>query len=143
MAFPEEIIVGDTLNIDFTFIDKVTKLPVDITGWVLYLTLKPDPAMTDQNPKTIQAKYDLAIADPLALMYSNLIPASGKVRLRISPERTKLLTLGKVYWDLQRVIPIRDSGGFLKDHDVITLEKRTSVVVYEVTKTYLQGVLVP
>lgn len=142
MAFPEEIVIGDTLNIDFTFIDKVTKLPVDITGWILYITIKSDYAMTDQNPKTVQVKYDLSIADPLGLMYSNLIPASGKVRLRISPERTKLLTLGKVYWDLQRVIPIYDAGN-LKDHDVITLEKRTSTVVYEVTNTYLQGAIVP
>ena len=143
MAFPEEIVIGDTLNIDFTFIDKVTKLPVDITDWILYITIKSSIEMTDQNPRTVQVKYDLSVADPLALMYTNLIPTSGKVRLRISPERTKLLTLGKVYWDLQRVTPIYDSGGFLKDHDVITLEKRTSLVVYEVTKTYLQGVLVP
>ena len=143
MAFPEEIIIGDTLNIDFTFINKVTKLPEDITGWILYLTFKPDAAMADQNPKTIQIKYELAVADTLGLKYTNLQAVNGKVRLRVSPERTKLLTLGKVYWDLQRVIPIYDSGANLKDHDVITLEKRTSTVVYQVTQTYLEGPLIP
>lgn len=142
MAFPEDIIIGDTLSVDFTFVYKTTKLPVDITDWILYLTLKPSVDLADEHPKTVQVKYDLSIVDSLELSYSNFVPANGKVRLRISPEKTKLLTLGKVYWDLQRVIPIYDSGGDLKDHDVITLDKRTSTVVYEVTKTYLQGALV-
>lgn len=137
-----EIVIGDTLEVDFTFLNGRTKLPENITGWILYWTFKPDFTMTDQHARTILQKIDLGVADPLNLKYKNFDPANGKVTLRLSPELTKKFILGKVYWDLQRVIPIYDSGSNLKDHDVITLEKNTATVVHHVTQTYLEGPLI-
>jgi hypothetical protein len=138
----KDIIIGDSLEVKFRFINAETKIPLDITGWILYWTFKPDKNMTDQNPRAVVQKIVLSVADVLGLKYKNLDGVNGLVTLRLSPELTNKFIEGKLYWDLQRVIPIRNSANELKDHDVITYHRGECLATYHVTKTYLEGPLI-
>ena len=143
MAEFTELIRGDTLEVNFSFLNGETNLPENITGWLLYWTFKIDPAIADNHATTVQSIVDLSVADPLNMKYKNLQALNGKVTLRLSPELTKKFTIGRMFWDIQRVTPIFDSGLILRDHNVETWAKSTVQVVIDVTKDYLTAPIVP
>jgi hypothetical protein len=134
---------GDTNLVPFTFISPSTAIAEDITDWIFYVTMKLDPDISDTASGVVQVKVDLSIADPLGLIYRELDAPAGKVKVRFGPEKTiRLIPSETYYWDVQRSIPIVNGGGELVDHDVITLQSGTVVVLADVTNTFRQGDLV-
>ena len=139
----ENVRRGDTLRRTFIFIDKTTKLRINIANKLFQWTFKTDKALADEHASVIKLSVDLSVEDPLGLTYQDLNATLGRVTLRLSPELTKKFTEVVYFWDLQEVIPLRDGSDDLKDHDVITHMSGVCYPELDVTKNYSQGTLVP
>jgi hypothetical protein len=127
---------GDTLLLRFRFRNTVTKLPIDITGWQLYLTFKPDLALPDTSSSAIQQVYDLAATDAQSLLFANRDAVNGDVTLRLGPEKTSIFQNGRKYsWDLQRVVEV-DDGTAVVGHDAFTYAQGQATVAADATLTY-------
>lgn len=132
---------GDTKLIKLRIRDK-NDVPVNITGWIIYISLKIDPVSADSTTGNVTVKIDLADADALGLKYRDLSAANGTVTLRVGPELTKTLLGDETYYyDIQRVVPILDGGLLLQDHDVWTLLSGTVKILDDVTRNYSEGTL--
>lgn len=132
-----QIVRGDTLLIRFRFRNSVTKLPIDITGWIFYLTFKPDTALPDSSSSVIQQIYQIGASDPNLLKITALDAPNGDVTIRLGPEKTVLFQAGRKYnWDMQRVIEIVDGSDIVVGHDVFTYAQGQATVVVDSTLTY-------
>lgn len=131
---------GDTKLIKIRVRDKDDS-PVDISGWIIYVSFKIDPISSDTAPGNISVKIDLNALDDYGLKYRDLNTVAGSVVLRIGPEYTKNLLVDTYHVDIQRVLPILDISSNLIDHDVWTLMTDTVQVLNDVTRTYSQGTL--
>ena len=134
---------GDTTLLKLVFRDT-QDLPVDITGWILYVTLKLDNDLLDNATSgVIQVKAELGVSDPQGLVYRNLNAVGGIVVIRIGPEKTSTLVGGETYkWDVQRSVTILNGDDELVDHDMTTLASGSVRVLADTTRTFRQGAIV-
>lgn len=131
------IVRGDTLLLRFRFRNSVTKLPIDISNWLFYLTFKPDIALPDSSSSTIQQIYDLSVSDPNSLKWTALDAPNGDITFRLGPEKTALFYPSRKYdWDLQRVIK-KVASSTVVGYDVFTYAQGKSTVSADVSLTYI------
>jgi len=105
---------GDTLNLTFTFTNKVTGAAVDITGWQVWLTLKDAESDLDASA-VIQKKVTApAGADATAGILSMVVTSVDTA-----------ITAKSYYYDVQRII-----SGSPPDVQTVT-EPKSRVKVYQ------------
>ena len=82
------IVRGDTIPFNLTITDT-DDLPVNITGFTLFFTVKEDIADDDANAVVSISQT------------SHTDPANGLTSLVVPSATTELLSAGEYYWDLQ------------------------------------------
>jgi len=107
------IVKGDDKLLDLTFYaDEEKKIPIDITGYVVFFTVKKKPTDPDSEA--------LIIVD----RDTHTLPSEGKTEIEIPNSMTNI-PIGTYYYDIQ----IKDT-----DDRIFTVARGKFEVVWQATK---------
>lgn len=89
---------GDTRKFRFEFMDTSTPpIPIDITGWKMFFTMKTDPKLSDAQAivqiKTIAG--DDVLDDPV----------NGIMHITLDSVNSALLSVQSYFYDFQSIVP--------------------------------------
>ena len=110
MSIIENFIQGDTLEIPLIFEEEQTDgsfLPIDITNWTIWFTVKSDPRDIDDD----------AIIGPIEVTV-HTDPVNGKTLISISKEQTNIPVKDNYWYDLQT----KDAAGAINTIEVDNLD---------------------
>lgn len=107
-----KLVLGDTEEIEFIVVDRVTREAMDITGWQFWFTVKKDNANED-----VDAVIQKIVGEGIEIVEASI----GKALVTVNPEDRALVTAARNYkWDIQakdaagRIVTIAGLDGNLE-----------------------------
>lgn len=99
ISLPEHV-QGDTFSYEFNFINETTQLIPDLSIYDWYLTIKINPALSDDDPLSAQSHIAAG---------SQVEASNGRLKFSIPASVMQRLTPANYFFDLQRVERPEDS----------------------------------